>query len=379
MKHSTHYLAAALLLAVHLSVAGDEPAITAFSLSDERAHLQWEGAAPPFEIESSTGLAGWKRVLQTMESSASAPAGDTAAFFRIRGEEPVGGVFLGQLRVDEGEFGKPLARHRLKSLWDFHLPADGTASSIPQVFFQQLTLRLVYREGDGLKTFTGTLAELPGAVVTTEARKMTVAWTFGKDDDKRDYVLELSFRYDIDTRQRTIHLSDPSYKLTCTYATSRPEAEYAGELTMVNTRVDSVSLYQLADQKPPAWLQRDARFRVDRVSFRFQYDLGIPMLEGSPAFIWKTPILDQWHGSTVSGLTSEPLVITDRFSQTYKPGHHNFVEDFWIEPALIPGLAAETLEELREANIRFIVATHPSAFPESPSTMKLVGFDLKVR
>lgn len=377
MKHLTFLLAASLVLTASPVTA--EPAITAFSVSGTRAGLQWEGGAPPFTVATSTDLEAWTQEMQTMEASASVPAGDGATFFRVHGEEPVAGEFLGQLRVDEGEFGGPLARHRLKSLWDFHLPETGRASTIPRQYFQQLVLRLIYREGNGLKAFTGTLGELPDAVVTTAARKITVAWTFGEGEARRNYVLGLTFRYDIDTRRAPIHLSDPSYTLECTYATPQPEAGFSNGLVMVETREDSVSLYQMADQKPPEWWQRDIRFQIDGVRFSSQYTLGVPMLEGGPAFIWKTPVLDTWSGTTLTGLTTAPLVVTDRFSQTYEPGHHNFIETIWIEPALIPGLAAETLAELREADIRFIVASHPSAFPESPSTLLFVGFDLRVR
>jgi hypothetical protein len=95
--------------------------------------------------------------------------------------------------------------------------------------------------------------------------------------------------------------------------------------------------------------------------------------------IWKTPVLDEWKSTTITGLTTEPLLIADRFAQTYDPGHHNFVETFWIEPALIPGLSDQQRRELLDADILFIVATYPSAFPSTPSTIQLVGSDWSVR
>lgn len=377
-----HLVALVMLITSQVGVAED-PVITDFSISDGNANLQWKGAAPPFDVESSSDLSGWNRVMQTMDFAASVATGnDGSAFFRIAGENPVPGVFLGQLRVDEGEFGKPLARHRLKSLWDFHLPETGAPSNIPEDFFQQLTLRLIYREGAWLKTFTGTLGDLPGASITTEARKITVSWTFGDGDEQRDYVLEMVFRsYDIDVPRSPIHLSDPEYTLSCTYAVPQPEEGHDGSynLIIVETLQDTVSLYQLGDQETPDWLNRDFQFVVGGTTFATQYALGVPMRQGSPTFIWKTPILDEWGTTTITGLISEPLVFSDRFTQTYQPGHHNFVETFWVEPALIPGLSAELLEELRVADIRFIIAFHPSSFPGSLSTIQLVGFDLKVR
>lgn len=380
MKPSLNHLLSTVLLLLPLTALGEDPKLTDFSISGGQAHLQWEGGAPPFDVEASANLLDWTRVLQTLDSSASAPiATSDPNYFRIRSEQTVPGRHLGQLRVDEGEFGGPLARHRLKSLWDFYRPEGEVLSRIPKTYFQQLTLRLIYRDGDVLQAFTGKLGDLPGARITTESKAIKVTWTFGSGIQERIYSLDLAFSYDINLSRTTIHLSDPRYTLTCRYAVSQPEEGYDNGRIIEETMEDSVSLYQISEEPTPDWLSRAPRFRVGTVTFSTQYDLGLPLFGGSPTFIWKTPILNQWGKTTIVGLTSVPLVITDRFTQTYQPGHHNFVEHFWIEPALIPGLTAELREELREADIRFIVVTHPSAFPSSPSTIQLVGFDLKVR
>ena len=124
---------------------------------------------------------------------------------------------------------------------------------------------------------------------------------------------------------------------------------------------------------------RDWSIGVGGVTVTSEYALAVPLLEGNAAFIWKTPLLRSWELTSISGLTSVPIEITDRFAQTYSPSHHNFVETLWIEPALIPNLSEEAREELRAADIRFIIATNPTAFPgDSPSIM-VVGFDLRVR
>jgi hypothetical protein len=56
----------------------------------------------------------------------------------------------------------------------------------------------------------------------------------------------------------------------------------------------------------------------------------------------------------ITGLTTQPIVLTNHFSQTYRPGHHNFTEDFIFEPRLEPGLSPATLAELTAANIQLI-------------------------
>lgn len=205
-------------------------------------------------------------------------------------------------------------------------------------------------------------------------------WRFGEADERRDYELRMRFRYSIRASRSDIHLSDPRYTLTCTYAQPQPEEDFVdGGPVIVETMKDESELYELSDGNVPKWLSRDHRFKVGSVTVATKYALGIPNLEGSQAFIWKTPILDSWEQTTVTGLTTIPLEISDRFTQSYYPGHHNFVEAFWIEPAILPGISEETRKELREANIRFIVAVHPSAFPGEPSALQVVGFDLKFR
>jgi hypothetical protein len=82
------------------------------------------------------------------------------------------------------------------------------------------------------------------------------------------------------------------------------------------------------------------------------------------SFYWPKPLLGYVAGYTaplvrfeetrITGLTSQPLVLRGYYSQTYRPGHHNFTEEFVFEPRLEPGLAPALLEELRQANIQAI-------------------------
>jgi hypothetical protein len=383
MKPHILRLAAAIVCALPLSAAAQAPAITGISVSGDRAILQWEGGAPPFEVQSSIDMHHWTPRTRVVESALSVPDNGAAAFFKVVGEHPMSGRFVGQLRVDEGEFGKPLARHRLKSLWDFHEPplGIGEPTHIPKDYFLDLNLRLIHREGDGLGVFTGKLEDLPGSRITTKKNSITVSWTFGAGRDRRDYVLNMKFpsSYDITIGQRTICLSMPDYILTCSYAVAQPEEGYDKGRIIEKTFKDEVSLYQISDDPVSDWLRRDFSIHVGGVTFASQYVLGVPVFQCGTAFIWKTPVLDEWGTTTITGLTTEPLVLADRFAQTYKPGHHNFWETFWIEPALIPGLSAQQRQELRDADILFIVVNYPSAFPSSPTTIQLVGFDWKVR
>jgi hypothetical protein len=67
-----------------------------------------------------------------------------------------------------------------------------------------------------------------------------------------------------------------------------------------------------------------------------------------------TAPLIAWKETRIEGLTSEPIVLRDYFSQTYRPEHHNFSENFLFEPALEPGISPAILGELRVKDIRQI-------------------------
>ena len=53
-------------------------------------------------------------------------------------------------------------------------------------------------------------------------------------------------------------------------------------------------------------------------------------------------------------MTTEPIVLTRHYSQTYRPEHHNLIENFLFEPRLEDGLSADLLAELNNRDIRYI-------------------------
>jgi len=67
-----------------------------------------------------------------------------------------------------------------------------------------------------------------------------------------------------------------------------------------------------------------------------------------------TAPLARWVQTRIEGYTSEPIVLTGYYSQTYRPEHHNFSEHFVFEPQLGPGLSPALLAELREKDIRLV-------------------------
>jgi len=68
-----------------------------------------------------------------------------------------------------------------------------------------------------------------------------------------------------------------------------------------------------------------------------------------------TAPLQKWANSTITGLTTKPLTFTTDFSQTYFPGHHNFSEDFLLDPSREPTVTQEQLDQLKRKGIRYIL------------------------
>jgi hypothetical protein len=62
--------------------------------------------------------------------------------------------------------------------------------------------------------------------------------------------------------------------------------------------------------------------------------------------------------TVIDGLTSTPIVLQGEYSQTYRPEHHNFGENFLFEPALEPGIPQQQLDELTAAGVRTIHVYH---------------------
>ena len=73
----------------------------------------------------------------------------------------------------------------------------------------------------------------------------------------------------------------------------------------------------------------------------------------SGIMIYTAP-LSHWVETVITGLTTEPIVLHDWYSQTYRPGHHNITEYFIFEPRLEPGMSPQILNELTAQNIQYL-------------------------
>ncbi len=343
--------------------------------------LDWIGGRGPFQVQSGDAAGGWDDlgpVVGGRSASVSWESGE--GYFRVLSNAL--GERFGRFDVMQGEFGDPLARHRLKSIWEFYKPRDGGPVNPPGAFYESLSLRMESWEESGPQEFNGRLNELPGAQVNIDDRFLRVTWRTGEEEDRRDFTLTMEFGYSLESaRFQPLHLSDAQTTLACRYASPQWTLDLEGK-PGTTTQDETQLVEMVTDEEEGGFFpwERQVEVRSGAVTVRSVFDLGRFYYEGEPAFILKTPVLLDWReGTTATGLTEEALRFRSHYSQTYDPFHHNFVETLWLEPEREPGLAPEVLEELRQKNIWLIRATQPTAFPEDPVRLQAVGFDGSLR
>jgi len=76
-----------------------------------------------------------------------------------------------------------------------------------------------------------------------------------------------------------------------------------------------------------------------------------PHVDNAPKAGYTAPLI-QFESTTITGLLPHPIVLSGHCSQTYRPGHHNFTEEFIFEPALDDQLPEADLIALYNAGIQ---------------------------
>ncbi len=84
-----------------------------------------------------------------------------------------------------------------------------------------------------------------------------------------------------------------------------------------------------------------------------------------------TAPLVKWDRTRISGLTSEPFELRGYWSQTHRPGHHNFSEAFVFEPRLEEEFPPEVLAELDALDVVMVFVASGYELP----TIEVMGRD----
>jgi hypothetical protein len=274
--------------------------------------------------------------------------------------------------VFQGEFGDAFAYHRLKSalhLETRNIPLSATALRAPLHRASAFDFLL----GGALTRFTGGPQSWPGYRFTTPRLGLQIdSWFAGRAAGRVDFRLRTTIPTRVDAViSPVITQRDFTQQLIAIYKTAQPylDAGVAKKRTSdAATIVPSDSV--VPDEKVQARRIETAGGAVIAPEFHWPKYSGFVIIKTLP--------LAAWERTTITGLTTTPLVLTSDFAQTYAPGHHNFTETFIFEPALDPNVTAEQRTELTTADIRLIHVFHDRDLG-GPDMVRVIGFDGKAR
>lgn len=271
-----------------------------------------------------------------------------------------------ELVVGQEEFGDVFANHRLKSalapsthsMWLVNSNLAGGIYS---------TGRFDYLESTNRTQLSGALTNWPSAWNSPDGK--TNRWQTGAGTNTRTWELLTSLEsHGWPAAIPVLSQDDFSRTLRVTYTTPVP--------TIVPFWGATQTLYEVVRLRPRA----DTNAAAIPVTRTFNHK-GVDIVT---CFWWPRPPRGVVAGYTaplvrfaetrITGLTATPIVLTNTYSQTYRPGHHNFSEDFIFEPQLEPGLPGAVLEELKIKNIRLLYLRINGA-----DSVTVLGYDDKFR
>jgi len=277
--------------------------------------------------------------------------------------------------VQQSEFGEAFAYHRLKCLLatqtrNLKLSSQALSGSVLR------DASFDFLNGDTLAELTGGPRGFPGHRFSRNVSGVqSEQWK--ADAGKRQTVFRLRTTFpkkaDLEVSP-VITQRDAVHTLTALYRTPQPFLDFVDGVKMRTS--DAVTLIPRDSLIPEAIVQtrRIQTLGGVVVDPRFYW----PDFSDSGNTIIKTFPLAAWDKTTITGLTTQPLVLTSEFAQTYAPGHHNFFEVFLYEPALDPAVTTEQKTELQDANIRLIHVYHDRMLG-GDDVIRVVGFDGEFR
>ena len=267
------------------------------------------------------------------------------------------------------------AAHRLKSRWTLHTvnrrldPTNGLTG-----IYTEGTLD--YLENGTPRTLIGPLSGWPNAA--RSAAGITNYWTTGSGVQRWDWELDTTLDTNVTASAPPLITALKSSRMvTVTYATPMPTV-YWGSL-VTNVTSETVWLEPIPKSTTPVMLQ--VRTLVHTNGLTVQTSYHWPKPAGGIEILF-APLL-RFVETRITGLTPEPIVLTNYYSQSYSAGNHNMFEEFVFEPRLEPGLPPATLAALNAANIQLLhISTFAARFQNgiiTNATFHIVGLDQTIR
>ncbi len=281
--------------------------------------------------------------------------------------------------VYQGEYGDVFANHRLKSNWRFRTRNQWLDPELlKEGIYQDIAFE--YTEYGQIKSLSGDPNQWPQYRFSYIDNATTESWALGQDLSRRVYQLSTYAVGELvaPSESAILTLNDlgkehPSgsgfLELSVTYA--HPVLSWSlGDNTSSFTSIESVLLC-------PVLSDWEGQLHQER-SFTNSHGITVtvtfywPPLPAGPTAGYTAP-LARWDKTVIRGLTTQPIVLNGYYSQTYRPEHHNFLEQFLFEPSLESGIAPHILDELRAKNVHLIYfVSHPD---QSSSQIITIGFE----
>lgn len=260
----------------------------------------------------------------------------------------------GEWRVFQGEYGTVFANHRLKS--KFHLSTRElklTTNSIQQSVLGPSMVE--YLHDSELRTLTGVPSTFSNATHMVGEPEptgvpLTDSWTITTSNNHLRASLTALIRINASAEESPlVTLSDARLEYRVAYSNAVPVLEFGGKTNEVTE--EWVMLTKPEATNAQSILQ--TRIVSPEEGAGITTSFYWPKPPGGAGGGYTAPLI-AWKETRIEGLTGEPIVLRGYYSQTYRPEHHNFTENFLFEPALEEGIPPAILDELRGKDIRQI-------------------------
>jgi hypothetical protein len=275
-------------------------------------------------------------------------------------------VFTGEFEI----FGETdvFADHRLKSRWSietFNMALD--SNSLDECLYSRVSIE--YLDDDRVRTLVSEMPLLPSAEHSFDGQSAFDSWHLQDLANPRSYCLETT---DVPTAVSpgenpiltpadlgTYGFNVPFKCLTLDVQYEEPVMSWYQDLWggsgLRVTKKNRVYLWPRLEPSSDDVLE-ERSFAANGISITTSFYYAPPPegLDDWVAGAGATAPLKRWDRTIIEGLTDEPIVLTGYYSQTYRPEHHNQIENFLFEPGLEPNISAEILDQLRAADVRWI-------------------------
>ena len=282
-----------------------------------------------------------------------------------------------QFKVFQGEYGTVMGNHRLKSLWQMEgenrwiNPQAETRSFIANAQVDIAIDRETISMSGSPSEWSNHRFKIRQSGNQGYGRD---SWNWNSEHGLTSYWIEgqmpSATAYEKDPVRG---LSQINYFMGADYRKSVPVYNSGfGGVNEGTTRNDTVRLVvgHPSDPAQEGSSIQTRSFSAGGVSIETKFYW--PPFPKGPTAGYTSP-LEKWVQTKVTGLTSDPIILRGYFSQTYRPGHHNFWEDFVFEPKLDEELSASQASELEEENVRQILLfTDPWG---QGGSMSFIGLD----